>query len=159
MVTHYQIDYPSSIGIIEISGTSQAITAIIFTEKKRPDSPSHVKLPQVIKNCCTQLDEYFAGQRQKFSIPYILEGTDFQKEVWQFLTTIPYGETRSYQDIAVSLNREKATRAVGHANGKNKLNMIIPCHRLIGTNGNLTGYAGGIWRKKWLLEHEKKHAT
>lgn len=158
MKNFYQIDYPSPIGAIKITGTDQAIIAITFTEKESVETPFHSDVPQVIKNCYTQLDEYFAGKRHKFSVPYYLDGTHFQGEVWRALTTIPYGETRSYQDIAVSIQNEKAVRAVGHANGKNKLNIIIPCHRLIGANGNLTGYAGGIWRKKWLLEHEKEHA-
>lgn len=115
----------------------------------------NAKHPDIIKNCCEQLDEYFHGKRTEFSIPYITNGTSFQKDVWQALICIPYGKTASYEDIAKLIRRERAVRAVGNANGKNKLNIIIPCHRIIGKNGKLTGYGGGVWRKKWLLEHEQ----
>jgi len=101
------------------------------------------------------LDEYFKGQRFTFTFPYSVEGTNFQKQVWQALTKIGYAEIGTYKTIALSINNEKAIRAVGNANGKNKLSIVIPCHRIIGSNGTLTGYAGGLWRKEWLLQHEK----
>ncbi|SIA40265.1 methylated-DNA-protein-cysteine methyltransferase Ogt [Mycobacteroides abscessus subsp. abscessus] len=87
----------------------------------------------------------------------MMEGTDFQQRVWNALTSIPYASTGTYKDIASLIENEKAVRAVGTANGRNKLSIVLPCHRIIGTNGTMTGYAGGIWRKEWLLEHERKH--
>jgi methylated-DNA-[protein]-cysteine S-methyltransferase len=102
------------------------------------------------------LDEYFKGKRQNFSLELQLEGTDFQKKVWEQLQKIPYGETASYKDVAVAIGNEKAVRAVGGANGMNNIAIIIPCHRVIGADGNLVGFGGGLWRKVWLLNHEKQ---
>ena len=153
----HQAWYASPVGTIEISSTLDAITSILFNESDPPTCLIPKDSPQVIKDCWQELDEYFNGERFEFSIPYITKGTDFQRNVWQALTTIPYSETASYQDIARSLNNEKAVRAVGTANGKNQLSIIIPCHRIIGANGKLTGYAGGLWRKEWLLAHEQKN--
>ena len=99
--------------------------------------------------------EYFNGERREFNLPIFIEGTDFQKKVWNALVNIPYGKTCSYKDIAIAIGNEKAVRAVGHANNKNKLPIVIPCHRVIGINGKLVGYAGGIDRKDKLLELEK----
>jgi len=104
------------------------------------------------------LDEYFAGQRQYFTVPLHSPGTDFQNQVWQVLQTIPYGQTASYQEQAIKLDNPKAVRAVARANGMNRIAIVIPCHRVIGKDGSLVGYAGGLERKKWLLEHEKTHA-
>lgn len=161
MKERYRVDYASPIGVIEISGTDQAIYTISYTDRERPEYMYNKELPHVITDCYHQLDEYFNGERNTFSVPYTLEGTDFQNEVWQALTTVPFGETATYQHIAKAVNREKAVRAVGSTNGKNKINIVIPCHRVIGSNGKLTGYGGGLWRKKWLLEHEqsKKEKT
>jgi AraC family transcriptional regulator of adaptative response/methylated-DNA-[protein]-cysteine methyltransferase len=105
-----------------------------------------------------QISEYFAGTRKDFDLPLHLEGTAFQKSVWQGLLTIPYGEIRTYKQQSVFLGNEKAIRAVAGANGENGIAIIIPCHRVIGTNGSLTGYGGGLQRKKWLLDHERKYA-
>lgn len=102
-----------------------------------------------------EMDEYFAGTRKRFEVPLHTPGTDFQQSVWQALLQIPYGVTRTYKEQARILGNLLAIRAVAHANGMNRIAIIIPCHRVIGHNGNLTGYAGGIWRKKWLLEHEQ----
>ena len=102
-----------------------------------------------------QLQEYFAGERREFSLPYALHGTEFQKKVWAALAAIPYGQTRSYRDIAAAVGNPKAVRAVGAANGKNPLWIILPCHRVVGADGSLTGYAGGLEMKKRLLELEK----
>ncbi len=150
----HKLDYESPIGVIEIVGTDEGIRSILYTEEKKvnfiqPDTPS------VLTECYNQLDEYFKGERQEFSFPYQFEGTDFQKAVWNALTQIPYAKTGSYKDIAISIKNEKAVRAVGTANGKNKLSIVIPCHRIIGSNGTLTGYTGGLWRKEWLLQHER----
>ena len=104
-----------------------------------------------------QIGEYFTGQRKDFDLPLHLLGTAFQKSVWQGLMQIPYGETRSYKQQSIFLGNEKAIRAVASANGENGLAIIVPCHRVIGTNGSLVGYGGGLQRKKWLLELERKH--
>jgi methylated-DNA-[protein]-cysteine S-methyltransferase len=112
-------------------------------------------LPEILQICLTQLDEYFQGDRQVFTIPTEQSGTVFQQQVWQQLSQISYGETRSYSDIARQIGNRTAVRAVGAANGRNQLWLVIPCHRVIGSNGQLSGYAGGVWRKQWLLEHEQ----
>ncbi len=105
-----------------------------------------------------ELDEYFAGTRRQFDVPLRPSGTPFQLEVWGALLTIPYGETASYADIARRIRRPRAVRAVGAANGANPLSIIVPCHRVIGSHGDLTGYGGGLPAKRWLLAHERKHA-
>ncbi len=105
-----------------------------------------------------QMSEYFSGQRKEFDLPLHLVGSDFQKSVWKGLLQIPYGETRSYKQQSIFLGNEKAIRAVAGANGENCIAIIIPCHRVIGENGSLTGYGGGLPNKKWLLEHERKHS-
>lgn len=104
-----------------------------------------------------QLMEYFSGERKKFDLPLVYKGTPFQQAVWTSLMTIPYGETVSYKDLAASLGREKGFRAIGAANRANPISIIIPCHRVIGADGSLVGYGGELWRKRWLLAHEKKH--
>ncbi|MDQ0271858.1 methylated-DNA--[protein]-cysteine S-methyltransferase [Cytobacillus purgationiresistens] len=149
-------DYKSPVGMLEIEGSEEAICSILFTDREIVENQLTEDAPQVMKDCIQQLDEYFKGERQEFSLPYVLNGTAFQQSVWQALTEIPYGQTGSYKDIATAISNERAVRAVGSANGKNKLTIIIPCHRIIGTNGTLTGYAGGLDRKKWLLAHEGK---
>ncbi|WP_445489140.1 methylated-DNA--[protein]-cysteine S-methyltransferase [Niallia sp. 03133] len=151
----YAIDYHSPIGIIEVMGTEEAVFSILFSEKEAVFHLPGEDIPNVLMDCYRELDEYFQGNRYEFTFPYILEGTEFQKSVWQALTEIPYAKTGSYKDIAVSILKEKAMRAVGSANGKNKISIAIPCHRIIGSNGKLTGYAGGLWRKEWLLQHER----
>ena len=104
-----------------------------------------------------QLDEYFEGKRKEFTIPLFTPGSEFQQSVWKTLRTIPYGSTRSYKKQAELLQRPKAVRAVANANGMNRISIIIPCHRVIGEDGSLTGYGGGLWRKKWLLDLEKQN--
>jgi len=111
--------------------------------------------PVHLKDCIRQLDEYFKGKRMTFDLPLIISGTDFQKKVWNELKKIPFGKTASYKDIALKAGNVKAVRAAGNANNKNKIAVIIPCHRVIGSDGKLSGYAGGVKRKKWLLEHER----
>jgi AraC family transcriptional regulator of adaptative response/methylated-DNA-[protein]-cysteine methyltransferase len=105
-----------------------------------------------------QLEGYFKGKITEFSLPLLTPGTDFQKAVWKELLNIPYGSTRSYQEQAVSLKRPESVRAVANANGMNRISILIPCHRVIGTDGRLTGYGGGLKRKRWLLDHEKKYS-
>jgi methylated-DNA-[protein]-cysteine S-methyltransferase len=113
-------------------------------------------VPSCLRNAVTQLDEYFKGTRKKFSLPLVLEGTAFQKKVWRELQKIPYGQTATYKEIARGVGRERAGRAVGQANHLNKMAIVIPCHRVVGSGGGLVGYGGGLWRKKWLLRHEEK---
>ena len=112
-----------------------------------------------IKNLRIQLSEYFAGVRKLFDIPLVIPGTEFQKKVWNELLNIPYGYTISYRQQAEALKNPLAIRAVASANGMNRISIIIPCHRVIGSNGSLTGYGGGLHRKKWLLDHEKTHSN
>jgi AraC family transcriptional regulator, regulatory protein of adaptative response / methylated-DNA-[protein]-cysteine methyltransferase len=105
-----------------------------------------------------QLKEYFEGKRKKFDIPLVITGTEFQREVWKELQNIQFGTTRSYEEQAIALNKPNSIRAVANANGMNRISIVIPCHRVIGSDGRLTGYGGGLKRKKWLLDHEKKHS-
>ncbi|MGV3461580.1 MAG: methylated-DNA--[protein]-cysteine S-methyltransferase [Flavobacterium sp.] len=111
-------------------------------------------IPQQLAQAATELEDYFAGNRQNFTFRMNPAGTDFQKKVWAALLEIPFGKTMSYNELAIKLGDVKAIRAVASANGKNPLWVAVPCHRVIGSDGSLTGYAGGLWRKKWLLEHE-----
>jgi methylated-DNA-[protein]-cysteine S-methyltransferase len=115
-------------------------------------------MPQMVINCIEQLIQYFQGERRIFELPINQHGTAFQQEVWSELMTIPYGKTISYLELARKTGDLKATRAVANANGKNNVAIIVPCHRVIGSNRELVGYGGGLWRKKWLLEHEAKVA-
>ena len=143
--------YNSEIGYIRIVGGNNKIFSIDFIEKK---PTNNTEILPYLKECIEQLDDYFRGERKVFSVKLTLQGTDFQKKVWNQLIRIRYGETTSYKDLASKIGNPNATRAVGNANGQNKLAIIVPCHRVIGSNGSLTGYAGGIWRKEWLLKHE-----
>ncbi|WP_437830984.1 methylated-DNA--[protein]-cysteine S-methyltransferase [Niallia taxi] len=157
MSDKYMIDYQSPIGIVEITGTEEGVYSVLFTERDILQYPLTENTPKSLIDCYQQLDLYFKGELETFSFPYIVEGTEFQKNVWNTLPSISYGKTGSYKDIAAAIGNEKAVRAVGSTNGKNKLCIVLPCHRIIGSNGSLTGYAGGLWRKEWLLEHENKH--
>ncbi len=157
MMKEYKAYYQSEIGLLEIVGTEECIRSVDFIEAEEKDkSQAQVDIPPPLAACLTQLDEYFRGERQVFSLNLDPVGTEFQKAVWRQLLTIPYGQTVSYLDIARSIGNEKAIRAVGAANGQNKIVIIIPCHRVVGRNGQLTGYGGGLWRKAWLLNHEKR---
>jgi O-6-methylguanine DNA methyltransferase len=110
-------------------------------------------------NLAIELGEYFAGTRKSFTVPVVMTGTVFQKQVWNELLNIPFGETRSYMEQASAIGKPGAIRAVARANGSNPVSVIIPCHRVIGSDGKLTGYGGGLWRKRWLLEHERKYSS
>ncbi|MFB7156968.1 MULTISPECIES: methylated-DNA--[protein]-cysteine S-methyltransferase [unclassified Lysinibacillus] len=151
----YKLDFNSPIGIIEIVGSDTEVYSIMFSEQDQIVNVPQKDTPQVLLDCQQQLHEYFIGERHEFTFSYDFDGTNFQKDVWNALTSVTYGETATYKEIAVSIGNEKAVRAVGSANGKNNLSIVIPCHRIIGSNGTLTGYAGGMWRKEWLLQHEK----
>lgn len=154
----YRLDYVSPIGILEIVGTETAIQSILFVEREDVQFETDEGTPEVLNTCYREIDEYFQGRRRSFTFSYEVEGTVFQQGVWQALVMIPYAETTSYRALAVTLGRERAVRAVGSANGRNRLSIVIPCHRVIGSNGTLTGYAGGLWRKEWLLRHEQTNA-
>jgi AraC family transcriptional regulator, regulatory protein of adaptative response / methylated-DNA-[protein]-cysteine methyltransferase len=112
----------------------------------------------LLKTLRKQLEEYFDGKRKVFDVPLITPGTQFQQDVWKELQNIPFGSTRSYQEQANALKKPDSVRAVANANGMNRISILIPCHRVIGSDGNLTGYGGGLHRKKWLLDHEKKYS-
>jgi len=146
--------YSSPLGGIEIQASHDAVCSVVFcNDPKIVDSANN---SPILAKCVQQLDEYFSGQRTCFDLPLKQEGTPFQQSVWTALLDIPYGKTVSYADVAKMLNKPKSVRAVGAANGQNKIWIIIPCHRVIGADGSLTGYAGGIERKRWLLAHEAK---
>ncbi len=154
MTTDYQSAYyyASKIGIFKITGSNAGIHTLEFTdETKLPEQA----VPVCLKDCFDQLDEYFAGERKAFQLNLVPEGTAFQQAVWQQLLKIPYGRTSTYLDVAKALGKPKAIRAVGAANGRNKIPIIIPCHRVIGSSGALIGFGGGLWRKEFLLKHEK----
>jgi methylated-DNA-[protein]-cysteine S-methyltransferase len=151
-VQTYRACHQSGIGFLEVVGNEQGILAINFGAD---EFESDRNLPAPMAVCLRQMDEYFKGRRRKFSIPLLLEGTDFQKAVWRQLQKIPFGQTASYGDVARAIGSPRAFRAVGNANNKNPIPLIIPCHRVIGSDGKLVGFGGGIWRKEWLLDHEK----
>jgi methylated-DNA-[protein]-cysteine S-methyltransferase len=138
------------LGITKIVGDENGICEISVIN----EGDYSTKVPKVLKECVSQLQDYFEGNRINFDFKINPQGTDFQKKVWQELLEIPFGKTISYLDLSKKIGDVKAIRAVAAANGKNKLWIVIPCHRVIGADGSLTGYAGGLWRKKWLLEHE-----
>lgn len=142
------------LGFTKIIGDIDGITSVtvLNSEEKITDI-----VPTELEDCVIQLNEYFSGIRKKFNLNLNPKGTDFQKKVWQQLEQIPYGKTLSYLELSKQLGDVKAIRAVANANGKNPLWIIIPCHRVIGSDGSLTGYAGGLHRKKWLLEHESPY--
>jgi methylated-DNA-[protein]-cysteine S-methyltransferase len=150
--------YHSPVGILKISGSHDYIAEVSFYDATEKSGGNKKHLPPIIIHCIEQLIQYFNGERRVFELPINQEGTVFQKEVWNELCTIPYGRTISYLDLARKIGDPKATRAVANANGRNNVAIIVPCHRVIGSDKTLVGYGGGLWRKKWLLEHEMKVA-
>lgn len=138
-------------GTLEIKGDEHGLASVYFLDTGTPSSET---IPSELQATVTQLTEYFEGNRTTFNLPLAPEGTEFQKKVWNQLQKIPFGKTTSYQQMANQLGDPKVIRAAASANGKNPISIIIPCHRVIGSDGSLTGYAGGLHRKKWLLEHE-----
>jgi len=142
----------SPIGLVQIVTSDAALLALDFVDPgQRRDGASESAF---LAKAVSQIAAYFEGRRRVFDLPVSLAGTPFQRQVWQQLAAIPYGETTSYQAIAASIGRPKAMRAVGAANGLNPISIVLPCHRVIGKNGRLVGYGGGLWRKEWLLKHE-----
>ncbi len=146
--------YKSPIGTLEIKGDSKEIHSIYFIDD---DFSTALEVTGELKKCVQQLDEYFTGNRKEFELTLNPKGTEFQGKVWTELLKVPFGKTRSYLEQSKKLGDVKAIRAVASANGRNPISIIIPCHRIIGSDGSLTGYAGGVWRKKWLLEHESEN--
>lgn len=142
----------SPLGITKIVGDEDGISIISVSDVGTNEVSK--KIPEILKDAVLQLEEYFEGKRKDFDLKLNPQGTEFQQKVWKALLEIPYGKTVSYMDQTKKLGDVKAIRAVASANGKNPLWIVVPCHRVIGTNGSLTGYAGGLSRKKWLLEHE-----
>lgn len=144
----------SPLGYTKIVGDEEGVSSVVVlnSEEKTTDI-----IPVELEDCVIQLNEYFSGDRTLFDLKLNPEGTTFQKQVWNALQTIPYGKTLSYLELSKQLGDVKAIRAVANANGKNPLWIIVPCHRVIGSDGSLTGYAGGLHRKQWLLEHESPY--
>lgn len=149
----------SPVGELTLVASEQGLRAVLWAEERagrvplpeRRDDPAHAVLAEAVR----QLTAYFAGERRVFDLPLDPVGTDFQKSVWIGLNAIPYGETRSYAALAAAIGRPGASRAVGAANGRNPLSIVTPCHRVIGADGTLTGFAGGLAVKRWLLAHER----
>jgi methylated-DNA-[protein]-cysteine S-methyltransferase len=153
--------YQSPVGLIRIGGTDQYISELLFidTIETPPGEHRRKNLPPMIIHAIEQLIQYFHGDRRVFELPIHQLGTEFQMKVWYELMNIPFGKTISYLEMAKRLGDPKVIRAAASANGKNNVSIIVPCHRVIGSNNELVGYGGGLWRKKWLLEHENKIAN
>lgn len=157
--------YNSPVGILQIKSSANAITELSFIDKDNKPVTGKTgivpaqKLSPFLNKVVTQLDDYFSGKLFEFDLGLAQEGTAFQQQVWNELMNIKYGRTTSYLALSRNIGNEKAIRAVGTANGKNNIAIIVPCHRVIGSNGTLVGYGGGLWRKHWLLEHEAKYAN
>jgi methylated-DNA-[protein]-cysteine S-methyltransferase len=147
--------YRSPVGITRIIAENGFITSVSVRDEQYEVVPVDDPL---LNEAIKQLDEYFAGERKDFNLPVKQSGSDFQQQVWRELCNIPYGKTISYGQQSRIMNNPLGIRAIASANGKNSLWIVVPCHRVIGADGSLTGYAGGIWRKKWLLEHEARVA-
>lgn len=162
--THYRAlmlhrtTLPSPVGTLTLVASDAGLVAVLWEN----DAPTRVRIGEAVENgdhpilaaAATQLGDYFAGTRTAFDLTLDARGTDFQRAVWRELSAIPHGETRTYADLARALGQPTATRAVGAANGRNPLSVVVPCHRVVGSNGTLTGFAGGIEAKRWLLAHE-----
>ena len=145
--------YDTPVGKLCIGEENDSITRVTWSKVPQEYIQEETEL---ILNCKIQLEEYFAGNRKQFDLPLAPKGTDFQKRVWKALTDIPYGEKRTYGEIAAAVGNPKAARAVGMANNKNPIGIIVPCHRVVGADGKLVGYAGGMEKKEWLLNLEQE---
>lgn len=160
-MTQHSCHLDSPIGRLHLWTRGDALAGIYFTEHKgapaaaTPSAPAHPAHP-ALAAACRQLTEYFAGERRAFDLPVDAQGTAFQRAVWRALAEIPFGATITYAALARAIGQPSAVRAVGAANGRNPLSIIVPCHRVIGSDGTLTGYAGGVMNKRWLLDHERR---
>ena len=149
----------SPIGIIEIIASSAGLYSVKFKDGKIKLPKGKIKSNKIIIQTKKQLKEYFLHKRKSFDLPFDIGGSDFQKKVWEEISKIPFGQTITYTQLAKRMGNENLSRAVGTANGKNPIWVIIPCHRVVGMGGELTGYAGGLKRKQWLLEHESNKSN
>jgi AraC family transcriptional regulator, regulatory protein of adaptative response / methylated-DNA-[protein]-cysteine methyltransferase len=167
MIFTQTIDTP--IGLMVAGAAKEGICLLEFTDRKMLNSEYKILRKylncdiadgnnDLLNNLRSELSDYFSGKIKEFSVPLIYTGTDFQKSVWDELIKIPFGTTRTYGEQAARLGNMLSVRAVAGANGMNKISILVPCHRVIGEDGNLTGYGGGLWRKKWLIEHEMKYS-
>lgn len=150
----YTAYYTSPLGLLKLQCSDKHIKSVTFSDAEGEIQNDKHKL---LHACTKQLEEYFEGKRKLFTLPLNQDGTAFQIKVWDLLYKIPYGKTISYNELSKQYGDLKAIRAVASANGKNNIAIIVPCHRVIGSDHSLVGYAGGLWRKKWLLNHEAKH--
>jgi methylated-DNA-[protein]-cysteine S-methyltransferase len=144
--------FRSPIGTLEVTGTAAGLSSLRFVRSRPEDTGPP---PETLRQAITELDEYFRGERREFSTRLALRGTEFQRRVWNELRRIRFGQTATYGGIARALGKAGAARPIGRANHLNPVSIIIPCHRVIGRDGNLVGYGGGLWRKRWLLAHER----
>ena len=147
--------YSSPIGWVQITATHEGVASVLFVENQTKAASE--QQPGHVHTCLTQLDEYFKGERRTFDVPLVVKGTQFQLQVWEELAHIPYAKLTTYKALAHKLKNPGAIRAIGAANSRNPLCLIIPCHRVVGSDTNLVGYAGGLWRKDWLIQHEATH--
>ena len=150
----YYTYYESPVGLLKIGGTDNYISELSFVDNRQQIAHGEPGISDVIHHCTEQLIEFFQGRRRTFNVPVHQEGTVFQTRVWNELLEIDFGKTISYLDLAKRLGNPKCIRAAATTNGKNKIAILVPCHRVIGTDKTLVGYSGGLWRKKWLLQHE-----
>jgi methylated-DNA-[protein]-cysteine S-methyltransferase len=149
----FHMGFKTAIGFLHLEEKDGQLTNADFREDTEKDNPS-----PLLEEACRQLSDYFEGKRRIFDLPLFQPGTIFQKQVWDSVSMVAFGSKASYLDIAVDIGNKQSIRAVGTANGSNRLAIFVPCHRIVATDGKLTGYAWGLWRKKWLLDHEAKFA-
>jgi O-6-methylguanine DNA methyltransferase len=164
----YTITFNTALGLVRASADDEGVISLFFNDTGHIDAEKNKKgyersdeinsLNDVLALLKLQIDEYFEGRRKEFSIPLVIEGSGFRKKVWEEVLKIPFGETISYSELAERTGNPGSVRAVANANAENGLAILVPCHRIIGQDGGLTGYAGGLWRKKWLIDHERKYS-
>ncbi|MCA9519417.1 MAG: methylated-DNA--[protein]-cysteine S-methyltransferase [Myxococcales bacterium] len=155
----YETNFSSPLGELLLVASESALVGVFLPGHRWPPlrgSARAVGESEILAQATRELDEYFHGRRTRFTLPLATEGTPFQRRVWTALESIPYGETRSYRWLAETIGKAKAVRAVGAANGRNPISIVVPCHRVIGSDGSLTGYGGGLAAKSWLLDHESR---
>ncbi len=157
MTAYWKSEYTSPLGTLHLLTDERAVRQVSFSPSVDADAEDGTGQP-VMQQLKAELDAYFAGELRAFSVPLAMDDTAFRLRVWQQLRKIPYGQTISYQGLAIRLGDPKCIRAAGTANGKNPIAIIVPCHRVIGQQGSLVGYAGELWRKRWLLDHEARFA-